>query len=95
MSFFTDKSEFNYNAKFYGIPLYCAFDEEGIPIFAGRNKIYDLAFFAMSVFHNYAINGAAQIMAAITGAPYEPGFPFDIEPIGFDGKRLYDEAYER
>ena len=91
MKFFIDKSEFNYNATFYGIPLYCSFDSDGVPVFAGRNVVYDWAFFAMSIFHNFAINGAAQIMAALTDSPYEPGFPFNIDPVGFDGTRLYDE----
>lgn len=70
-----NKSDFTHWARFYGVP--CYFNEHTGEL-AGRNRLFDRLLIAATWFHNTFIEFGAQVLAALTGAEYEPGFPIYV-----------------
>ena len=78
MKFFTETEDFTHHARFYGIPLYLKCDEEGIPVVAGTNVIFDYLLLFVTWFHNTFVERFAQAWAFLLHADYEPHFSFEV-----------------
>lgn len=78
MAFFTPIKEFTHFARFYGVPCYLRFEEDGFPVIAGTNAVFGLLLIVATFFHNQIVERGAQFFAAITGKDYEPGFPIMV-----------------
>jgi hypothetical protein len=84
MPFFEDPSLYTHHARFHGVRLYCRFEDD-MPVLAGTNKFFDLCLVLATWYHNFMLEPAAQMMAALSGqADYEPGFPIEIWPFEDD-----------
>lgn len=78
MKFFTPIDDFTHYARFYGVPCYLRFEEDGFPVIAGRNVIFDHLLTAATWFHNEIVERGAQAFAWLLDRDYEPGFPIMV-----------------
>jgi hypothetical protein len=78
MRFFNPIEEFTHYARFYRVPCYLRFDENGEPTIAGTNIVFDWLLLFMTYFHNYVVEFGAQALAYILDHDYEPGFPIMV-----------------
>ena len=87
MRFFTDRSEYTHDARFYGIPMYARFEGQEL-VLTGTNIVFEWLIVLMSWVHNTFIESGAQMLAAFSGADYVPHFPIRIREKGFDGEEI-------